>query len=197
MNNVTEHQLSREDFSGPNDTIVSRFERQVVAFPNDLAIVTDDTSVSYRVLDRRANGFADKLASLPSSTTRPIVLFMKDEVARVAAMLGALKANRIFIALDPNSPAKWIEQVVADSDAAQIVIPRHGGENPALPLLPKAASRWHRACKLPYPGGNRVGETNRDRRTLQVERFGQGLRERREGWHGFMVHPKNEMPTRR
>ena len=47
---------------------------------------------------------------------------MKDDVARIAAMLGVLKANRIFIALAPNSPQKWIEQVLGDSDAAHIIV---------------------------------------------------------------------------
>ena len=47
---------------------------------------------------------------------------MKDEAARIAAMLGALKANRIFIPLAPNSPEKWVAQVIEDSGAAQIIV---------------------------------------------------------------------------
>ena len=50
------------------------------------------------------------------------MLFMKDEAARVAAMLGALKANRIFIPVAPNSPQKWLTQVIEDSGTAQIIV---------------------------------------------------------------------------
>ena len=49
---------------------------------------------------------------------------MKHEAARIAAMLGALKANRIFISLAPNSPEEWISQVIEDSGAAQIIVDR-------------------------------------------------------------------------
>ena len=94
----------------------------MAAVPDKLAIVTDEISLTYRALDQRASHIAAALASLPSQRDRPIVLFMKDEVARIAAMLGALKANRIFIPLAPNSPEKWVTQVIEDSGAAQIIV---------------------------------------------------------------------------
>ena len=91
-------QRSRNDTSdNSEDTIASRFERQVAAVPDKLAIVTDEISLTYRALDLKASRIAAALASLPSQRDRPIMLFMKDEAARIAAMLGALKANRIFI----------------------------------------------------------------------------------------------------
>ena len=51
-------------------------------------------------------------------------------------MLGALKANRIFIPLAPNSPEKWLAQVIADSGAAQIVVDRS-----TRPIAELAASK--------------------------------------------------------
>ena len=43
MTEVLEQQWSRNDTSGNSeDTIVSRFERQVAAVPDELAIVTDE-----------------------------------------------------------------------------------------------------------------------------------------------------------
>ena len=49
------------------------------------------------------------------------MLFMKGEAARVAAMLGALKANRIFIPVASNAPEKWLTQVIEDSETAHII----------------------------------------------------------------------------
>jgi surfactin family lipopeptide synthetase A len=37
-------------------------------------------------------------------------------------MLGALKANRIFIPVAPNSPEEWITLVIRDSGTAQIIV---------------------------------------------------------------------------
>jgi amino acid adenylation domain-containing protein len=121
--NIFEQQWSRDHNSdNSEDTIVSRFERQVAAVPDGLAIVTDEISLTYRALDVMASRIAAVLASLPSQRDRPIMLFMKDEAARLAAMLGALKANRIFIPLAPDSPQNWVAQVVEDSGAAQIIV---------------------------------------------------------------------------
>ena len=47
---------------------------------------------------------------------------MKDEAARIAAVLGVSKANRIFIPLGANSPEQWVTQVIEDSGAAQILV---------------------------------------------------------------------------
>ena len=130
MTDVIELELSGSDTSDDSgattdnseDTIALRFERQVAAVPDELAIVTDETSLTYRALDLEASRIAAALTSLPSQRDQPIVLFMKDEAARIAAMLGALKADRIFIPLASNSPEKWIAQIIEDSGAAQIIV---------------------------------------------------------------------------
>ena len=109
MTNVLEQQRSDNDTSdNSEDTIASRFERRVAAVPDELALVTDEISLTYRALDLQASRIAAALASLLSQRHRPIALFMKDEAARIAAVLGALKANRIFIPLAPNSPEPWV-----------------------------------------------------------------------------------------
>jgi RNA polymerase sigma factor (sigma-70 family) len=51
-----EQQWSRNYTSDiSEDTIASRFERQVAAVPDKLAIVTDEISLTYRALDRKAH----------------------------------------------------------------------------------------------------------------------------------------------
>jgi acyl-CoA synthetase (AMP-forming)/AMP-acid ligase II/thioesterase domain-containing protein/acyl carrier protein len=124
MTNVIEPQRPHRDFlediSG--DSIALRFERQVAAVPDALAIITDETLLTYGALDLEASRIAVALASLPSHRDRPIVLFMTDEAARIAAMIGALKTNRIFIPLAPNSADKWVTQVIEDSRAAHIIV---------------------------------------------------------------------------
>jgi surfactin family lipopeptide synthetase A len=119
MTNLLERSDTSED---SEDTIASRFERQVAAVPDKLALVTEEVSLTYRELDLKASRIAAMLASLPSPRDRPIALFMKNEAARIAAMLGVLKASRIFIPLASNSPAKWVTQVIEDSGTAQIIV---------------------------------------------------------------------------
>jgi len=122
MTNVLERELSRFDAPDSEDTITSRFERQVTAFPDKPAIVTDEATLTYLGLNREANRIAAGLLSFRSQPGRPIVLFMRHDAARIAAMLGVLKANRIFIPLAPDSPEKWLTQVFEDSGAAEIIV---------------------------------------------------------------------------
>jgi amino acid adenylation domain-containing protein len=120
---VLEQRWLRNDTSdNSEDTIPSRFERQVADLPDKLAIVTDEISLTYRALDLKASRIAAVLASLPSQHDRPIGLFIKDEAARIAAMLGGFKANRVVIPLAPDSPEKWLTQVIEDSGTAQIIV---------------------------------------------------------------------------
>src|SRR5262249_22501040 len=119
---LKQHWLRNDSSGHSEDTVAPRFERQVAAHPNKLALVTDEISLTYRDLDTRANRIAAALDSSPSQRDRPIALFMKDEAARIAAMLGALKAGRIFIPLAPSLPEKWLAQVIEDSGIAQIIV---------------------------------------------------------------------------
>jgi amino acid adenylation domain-containing protein len=122
MTDVIEQRYSQRDTSeNSEDTIVSRFERQVATAPEKQAIVTDEISLSYRMLDQHANRIAAARA-LRSGQSWPIMIFMGGEVARVTAMLGTLKANRIFIPLAPNSPEKWISEIIRESGAAQVIV---------------------------------------------------------------------------
>jgi amino acid adenylation domain-containing protein len=131
-----EPQSSCDDASdNSEDTVASRFERQVAAVPDKLAIVTDGISLSYRVLDQKASRIAAALASLTSQRDRPVVFFMNDGADFTAAMLGALKANRILIPLAPNSPEQWVAQVIEDSGAAQIIV-----DSSTRPIAELAAS---------------------------------------------------------
>src|SRR5262249_25652274 len=120
---VVEQQWLRDDsLRQSEDTVSSRFELQLAAHPNKLALVTDEISLTYRALDLKASLIAATLIGLPSQHDQPVVIFIKDEPTRIAALLGALKANRIFIPLAANSPEKWVTQVIEDSGTAQIIV---------------------------------------------------------------------------
>jgi acyl-CoA synthetase (AMP-forming)/AMP-acid ligase II len=106
---------------GLHDTIGTRFERQAAATPDNLAVVTDELSLTYRELDTLASRIAGGLAILPSDGDRPIALLMSEGPLLYAAMLGAAKAGRIFFVLAVTSPEPWLSALVAESGAAHIL----------------------------------------------------------------------------
>ena len=103
------------------DTIGTRFERQAAATPDNLAVVTDELSLTYRELDAVASRIAGSLAVLPWDNDRPVALLMSEGPFLYAAMLGAAKAGRIFLVLPVTSPEPWLSALVADSAAAHIL----------------------------------------------------------------------------
>ena len=95
----------------------------MAAIPDKLAIITDEISLTYRALDLKAGRVAAVLTSLPYPTTG--LSYSSSRTRRLESeMLGALKAGRIFIPVMPNSPEKWIAQVIEDSETAQIIVDR-------------------------------------------------------------------------
>lgn len=103
------------------DTIVSRFERQVATVPNHPAVMTEDGSVTYRELGAVSDSVATHLGALASPRELPIGLLMAEGPGLIAGMLGALKIGRPFIALDANFSEGWLSQVMADAGMEYIV----------------------------------------------------------------------------
>lgn len=124
MTDVIDQRHLQRDTSekSEEDTTVSRFLRQVAATPDKQAIVTDEISLSYRTLDLRADRIAAALVSRRSGQSRPVVIFVSGELTCVAAILGALKANRIFIPLASSSPEGWVGEVIKDSGSTQVIV---------------------------------------------------------------------------
>src|SRR5262249_31657376 len=102
-------------------TIGTRFERQAAATPDNLAVVTDELSLTYRELDTLASRIAGGLAVLPSDSDRPVALLLSEGPSLYASMLGAVKAGRIFFVLAVTSPEPWLSTLVAESGAAHIL----------------------------------------------------------------------------
>jgi acyl-coenzyme A synthetase/AMP-(fatty) acid ligase/thioesterase domain-containing protein/acyl carrier protein len=105
-----------------DDTIISRFDRQVAAAPDKCIIVSNENALSYQALDLQASRVAAALASFCSKQGQPIVIFVSGEVPCVTAMLGALKANRIFVPLASSSPEGWVSEVIKDSGSTEIIV---------------------------------------------------------------------------
>jgi amino acid adenylation domain-containing protein len=103
------------------ETIGTRFERQAAATPDNLAVVTDELSLTYGELDAVASRIAGGLAVLASNSDRPVALLMPEGPFLYAAILGAAKAGRIFFVLPVTSPEPWLSTLVADSAAEHIL----------------------------------------------------------------------------
>ncbi|HEV7506853.1 MAG TPA: amino acid adenylation domain-containing protein [Thermoanaerobaculia bacterium] len=90
------------------------FEARVAAEPERPALVWEGTRVTYRELNRRANGLAHHLRAIGVGPDSVVGLYMDRSPDLIAALLGVLKAGGAYLPLDPEAPAERTAFMVAD-----------------------------------------------------------------------------------
>ncbi len=111
----------RECLSKP---IPARFEAIADAHPDRAAVVYRNQVVTFRELNRAANGIASALLAPGQPQQQAIALMIQQGPALVAAVMGVLKANDIYVALDPSYPSSRLQFMLDDSGAKVIVADR-------------------------------------------------------------------------
>ncbi|HEX6292477.1 MAG TPA: amino acid adenylation domain-containing protein [Herpetosiphonaceae bacterium] len=94
-------------------------EQQAQRTPTAIAVVFENTSISYSDLDRRANQLARHLGALgvggcPQGETR-VGVCLHRSLDLVVALLGILKAGAAYVPLDPSYPAERLAFMLDDS----------------------------------------------------------------------------------
>jgi amino acid adenylation domain-containing protein len=124
-----------------------RFEEQVRKHGDRLAIKVHGEDGSpqgrqwtYGELNRAANRLAHTILVRGGEQT-PVALLANEAAPTVAAMLGALKAGRIFVTLDPDYPVERLRYMLRDS-GAELVLTLAGERGPG------AADRTTLAAQL-------------------------------------------------
>ena len=102
----------------PLDTCAHHlFEAQVERTPEATALQFEDTRLTYRELDTRANQLAHHLRQFGVGPETPIGLCVERSPEFVIGMLGVLKAGGAFLPLDPSHPPERIAFVLRDAAA--------------------------------------------------------------------------------
>ncbi|HSE16460.1 MAG TPA: amino acid adenylation domain-containing protein, partial [Pyrinomonadaceae bacterium] len=91
------------------------FEAQVEKMPEAVALISDEESVTYVELNRRANKLACYLRKRGVGPEAMVGLFMARSVEMVVALLGILKAGGAYVPLDPKYPKQRLEFMLEDT----------------------------------------------------------------------------------
>lgn len=106
--------------------IVKRFEEIAARYGDKVALKTLDISLTYHGLNSLANRAARSIlqlypgAGLPPDR-HPVGLLMETGVEAAAAVLAVLKANKIYVPIDPTYPVKRLQYMVQHLDTRLIV----------------------------------------------------------------------------
>jgi amino acid adenylation domain-containing protein len=102
-------------------SIAARFEQQVEKYPDNLAVKTKNYQWTYRELNQEANRIAAAIFKQATKEEARIALLFDHDAPMIAAILGVLKAGKIYVPLDPNYPKNRISYILEDSDSSFIL----------------------------------------------------------------------------
>lgn len=114
--------------------------------PDRRALSWDGGALSYRDLDRVADGLADALIRRGVRAETPVPILLPRGPNYVIAMLAVLKAGGLIVPLDPAMPAERIDEIVRQTGAFLVV------DDEALSGAPDAPGEGYR------PAGIRPGQ---------------------------------------
>jgi amino acid adenylation domain-containing protein len=101
-------------------TLPELFQAQAAASPQAVAVIFDDTQVSYGELNVRANRLARLLVQRGVGPESIVALALPRSVDLVVAILAVVKAGGAYLPVDPGYPAQRIAYML--SDAAPVCV---------------------------------------------------------------------------
>ena len=97
------------------------FEAQVEKTPDNVAIVFEGRTMTYRELNGRANQLARRLAAEGAAPGRKVGLCLERSFEMIIGMLGILKAGSAYVPLDRGYPSERLAFVLEDCSISVLV----------------------------------------------------------------------------
>jgi len=127
------------------------FERQAARTPGAIAVVYEDSSLTYAALDARSSKLARRLQRLGVGPESLVGVFTHRSLDMIVALFGVLKAGAAYVPLDPGYPADRIAFMLDDSDVAVLLtqeslldrLPAHGRSSHARTLCLDSERGWN------------------------------------------------------
>ncbi|MCP5046961.1 MAG: AMP-binding protein, partial [bacterium] len=103
--------------------IIKKFEEQVNRLPDKMAVVSEDQFLTYSELNRQGNRLANRIRQIAGDTgdNSRVALLFRHGLDMIVAIIGALKANRIYVPLDVTYPPKRLLYMLNHSGTRIII----------------------------------------------------------------------------
>ncbi|MBV8992303.1 MAG: amino acid adenylation domain-containing protein, partial [Pseudonocardiales bacterium] len=112
------------------DCLPELFQTQVAQTPNAVAVVCDDTNLTYAQLNTAANQLAHLLISRGIGPECAVALLVQRSVELVVSILAVVKAGGFYVPLDTRYPLARMELVMAETAASVLVVGQTGRAHP-------------------------------------------------------------------
>ena len=98
-------------------SVIQMFKNQVIAKPEEIAVVFESNSLTYQELDELSNQFANHLIEKYAVNSKDLVAVqLLNSEWFVVCLLGILKSGAAYIPIDPNYPQDRVNMIKEDSD---------------------------------------------------------------------------------
>nr|WP_264358334.1 non-ribosomal peptide synthetase [Parachlamydia acanthamoebae] len=105
----------------PKKYIHAFFEENVRLQPDAIALVYEDKSITYHMLNVRSNQLAYRLIKKGVTLETFVGICMERSIEQIIALLAVLKAGGCFIPLDPSFPKERIDYIIEETNLELII----------------------------------------------------------------------------
>ena len=120
------HDWNNSDINYPQEHCVQQlFENHVTQTPDAVAVMFEGKSLTYRLLNEKANQLAHHLQHLGVQPETVVGLCMQRSLEMVVGLLGILKAGGAYLPLDPHHPIDRIQFMLQDARASILLTQSH------------------------------------------------------------------------
>jgi amino acid adenylation domain-containing protein/non-ribosomal peptide synthase protein (TIGR01720 family) len=129
---LTEWNYTATDY--PKDKCVHQlFEEQVKKTPDNIAVVFENTQLTYRELNEKSNQLAHYLQSKGVKQDSLVGIWVDRSLDMIVGLLGILKSGGAYVPIDPTYPKERISYMLEDSECS--ILLTQGVLKPVLPEL--------------------------------------------------------------
>jgi len=109
----------------PKQNIVEQFEWAVKNYPANIALCTNDGTVTYEQLDKKANSLAYLIRNSPLNQEHNVTLLLDHNEEMIVGILGILKAGKTYVPIDSHFPLERAKKIMNDSRCNLLITNRH------------------------------------------------------------------------
>lgn len=112
-----------------NKSVIKLFEEQVEKTPNNIAVVCDGKTLTYKQLNEKANGLANYLMEQGIKKGDVISILLNRSIELIISMLAVIKCGAIYLPISTEFPKERIEYILQDSKAKILLTTNREKEN--------------------------------------------------------------------
>jgi len=105
-----------------NKTIHQLFEAMAAQNPDEIAVIFQDQTLSYRELNQKANQLGRFLVKKGLQPDQIVGLMVYRSLEMIIGVMGVLKAGGAYLPIDPKNPEERIKYILEDSDAQLLLM---------------------------------------------------------------------------